>query len=116
MANFYDADLNLMTYWPIPTLKENDISPTIIVQLIAPRNGYLRASLDARARVWAKWMQFPLNPFINISAGSGINLNGIPGPYAVFQIYVEALSPIVGMERVPLTVMATESDPAGWSD
>lgn len=111
---FLDSmDMDL-TYWPT-SLKEGETSEVIEIQVETPFVGYLRATNDARARVWAKWMMFPANPFINISAGSGINLDGLSGPFADFAVYVEALSPIDGFERVPLTVVQSENRPAGWT-
>lgn len=112
---FKDEQGNELRYWPISNLAEGESSEVIRIKLDAPTSGKLKASVDSRARVWAKWTQFPSNPFVNISNGQGIPLDGIPGPYAVFDIYVEALSPIDVFERVPITVVASVSVPAGWT-
>lgn len=110
-----DAVGNELFYWPISNLAAGENSEVIIIRIETPSDGKLKATDDDRINMWAKWMQFPLNPFTNISDGPGINLSGIPGPYAEFAIYVEAVEPIDGaFIRVPITVVVSISRPAGW--
>lgn len=115
MADFLDELGNVISYWPM-SLTEGESSEAIIIQVPINTSGFLRATNDERAEIWAKWMMFPLNPYINISTGSGISLNGLTGPYQNFSVYVKALTPITGFERVPLSIIASLNAPAGWSD
>ena len=104
-----------ITYWPIPNLVEGQNSEVLTIRIDTPIEARLRANSDPRIKFWAKWMAFPNNPFIEVSTGAGISLSGIPAPYAEFEIYVEALSPInSAFERVPITLFVVEGHAAGW--
>ena len=103
-------------YWPIVNLVEGESSEIIIVTIDTPIDAYLRATQDERVKFWAKWMAFPSNPFTQINTGNGINMNGISGPTTQFAIYVEAVAPIEDVfTRVPLTLIAAITSPAGWT-
>lgn len=106
---------NQIYYWPISNLAAGESSEAIRIKIPTPTTRYLTASVDARVKVWAKWMAFPANPYSNINDGTGINLAGIPGPYGEFEIYVEALEPMTeAFVRVPLSVITSEGVKAGW--
>lgn len=105
-----DTDGNQITYWPISGLVEGQNSEVLEFIVEASGTGRLSASFDTRGRVWAKRTTSGL--YQNISA-SPIDLTGLIGDIH-FNCYVEALSPIEGLQRVGLSVIAGTSSPAGW--
>lgn len=116
MIKFYDEAFKELTYWPIPNLVAGEVSETLLINIPTPTLGRLQGTKDVRTKIWAKWMQFPNNPYIEISAGPGINMAGIPGPYGLFAVYVEALEFVSSnaFERVPLSIIQSLNAPAGW--
>lgn len=101
-----------LTYWAISGLIEGEDSEvldfTIEGLLGGPQSIY--ANLDARANVWvrkvgdASYTNVSLTPYV---------LDGIIGDRN-FQCYIEALTPISGLERIPFTITSGTSSPAGW--
>jgi hypothetical protein len=106
-----DADGNELVYWPISGLIEGEDSE--VLEFTIPVPDYptmLTASLDDRGIVWARKVGDA--GYVNIST-TPYDLSALSG-FQDFQCYVEALTPIVGLERVPFSVVAGTGSPAGW--
>lgn len=108
-----DSDGNELVYWPISGLIEGQDSETLEFTVPVPvTGGELSASADPRLIVWAReagdvtWVNVSENP---------IDLTALAGTDVDFECYVEALSPIEGLERVPVSVNAGTGSPAGWT-
>lgn len=119
-----DLNGNELTYWPITGLIEGQDSEHLIFSEVLvnlhpspttdarPTNPtFLYASFDSRVSVWAKQVSRAA-PFRNISLYP-LDLTGIEGEINV-EIFVRALSPISGLERVPISVVVGTSFKAGW--
>ena len=102
-----------VTYWPISNLIEGQITGVMEFVIDTPVAGVLKTSSDGRLRVWARALGEP--SYVNISV-TGLNLSGYGAVETTFQMYAEALAPIEGFERVPLTVTAAVSSAAGWAN
>lgn len=114
MIKIKDADGNEFLYWPVSGLEEGEVTGTILVVLEVtdgPAGGTLSATNDARIAVMARAVG--VGAFQNI-ASNPIDLEGLPNGDNPFEVYLEALSGIVGVERVSLTVSAASSRAAGW--
>jgi hypothetical protein len=106
-----DTDGNELTYWPISGLVEGENSQTLQFIVENTGTGKVSASVDSRLIVWARPVGNPI--WVNIAVAP-IPLSGYPIGDVDFECYVEALSPIVGLERVPVSVVAGSSSAAGW--
>ncbi len=103
-----DADGNELSYWPISGLIEGEDSETLVFYVQG--GGTLYATESDKCIFWARRVGDPT--WVNVAV-SPYSLVGLTGDIA-FEGYVEALTPIVGLERIPLTVVAGSSGPAGW--
>ena len=108
----FDANGNELIYWPISGLIEGENSDTLDFTVEVPATvASLTTTLDSRVNVWVKKVGDVA--FVNISETS-YDLTGL-GPGDVdFQIYLEALTPIEGLERIPITITAGVAYSAGW--
>lgn len=104
---------NELVYWPISGLGEGESSGVLTFNVPTPQHlGRLRASIDSRVKVFCRVAG--VGSYVDISSTS-IDLAVLAGPDTDFEIYVEAQSPIEGLERVPISVVAGTSSSAGWS-
>lgn len=107
-----DSNGDELTYWPISGLVEGENSEVLDFTLEIPDvAATLTANADARLIVWAKKVGDA--SFVNISEDP-YDLSSLSGDVD-FQAYVEALSPIEGLERVPVSVIAGTGSAAGWA-
>lgn len=111
---------NEITYWPITGLIEGENSDTLLFTVDMPPTpssgpapvAGLYANADARAQVWVK--KVGDIDFVNVS-GSRYSFDDLIGSGTVdFEGYVKALTPIVGLQRVPMSVVSGQSSQAGW--
>ena len=110
----YDENGDDLVYWPISGLEEGTASETINILVDTPvTNGLLTATDDARATVYAREAG-SADPWQDI-ADDPIDLSGYPVGQTEFEVYVQALSPISGFQRVPLQVTAGTATAAGWT-
>ena len=107
-----DSAGNVLTYWPISDLEEGDLSDVLTFKITGPVSGKLVATNDPRARVWARVAS--VGSYVNISTGF-IALSLSSGDHS-YECYVEALSPISGLQRVALSVIAAVAGQAGWAE
>lgn len=106
-----DANGDELIYWPISGLIEGEDSETLDFTVEIPvEASLLSATIDSRIIVWAKKVGDV--SFVDIS-NSPYDLSLLSGDVD-FQVYIEALTPIDGLERIPVSVMAGTSSPAGW--
>lgn len=106
-----DSNGDELTYWPISGLVEGDLSETLDFTIDVPTGGgSIIPTVDSRVYVWAKKVGDA--SFTNISL-TPYDLTGLSGSVD-FQCYVEALSPIEGLEMIPIAVTAGTSSAAGW--
>lgn len=100
-----DAEL---TFWPI-SMVEGANSEQIVFKIDTDTAGLLKAELDSRMNVWVRPLG-SVDPYTNISSvGLSVGV-GI----TQWEIYIQALSPITGLARIPLSVSVGTSHPAGW--
>lgn len=105
-----------LDYWQITGLVAGQNSQPIDVKVDVPViNGRLKASIDARAKVWVRRKSVG-GAYTNVSQGSGFDLSNLAAGVETFEVYVEAVAPITGLERVPVEVTASTSSAAGWTD
>lgn len=103
---------NELTYWPISELIEGGVSETLeFVVPIPSHASELKGAADYRYIIWAKKVGDAA--FVNLGT-TPYSLAGLSGNVH-FQMYIEALSPIVGLERLPIPIVAGASAPAGWT-
>lgn len=102
---------NQLDYWPLSGLVEGQLSDTFPFKVATPAFAFLTATEDTRVKVWCRSVGVGLFQDIAIFP---INLEFFPAGDTDFEFYVEALTPIMGLERVPITAVAAESEPAGW--
>lgn len=107
-----DADGDEITYWPIPALAEGDeTDPEVITIEDLPIAGALAVTNDSRVTVRGRISG--IGSYVNL-ATTPIDLSGLgPGDVDV-QIKVQANSPIVGLERVPIFTGVATTGPADW--
>lgn len=100
-------------YWPITGLPAGSVSNTRTFLIDTPLNGILYATDHDKVRVHCTCAAAGI---VARDLGSNpIDLSAISaGPDTEFEIWVEALTPIVGLYRVPLAVGAGIANPAGW--
>lgn len=109
-----DANGDELTYWAISGLIEGDNSDPLDYTVPSPSSvAYLRATHDDRLKIWTK--KIGDASFVDISTGTGYNMGPFAGTDVDFETYVEALDGITGLERVPVTIVAAVSYPAGWT-
>lgn len=107
-----DNDDNELTYWPISGLIEGESSEVLTCKVTVPDGiSALSANQDDRVRIMARKVGDA--SYIDIS-DTPYDLSSLSGVVS-FQIYVEALSPIEGLERVAIAVIAGGGSSAGWS-
>lgn len=109
-----DAGVLDFTFWPIPGLLEGQTSAvrTFTIDDLPLENGTLYASEDDRIICWGR--RTGIGSYQNLTTNP-IDLSVLSGNIE-FQTYVEALTPISGLERIPLSVVAGSSASAGWSN
>lgn len=108
-----DSNNDELTYWPISGLVEGETSEVLDFTIENPSTpAVLSANQDDRLIVWARKVGDV--SYVDI-ATTPYDLSGFSAGPLDFQCYVEALTPIEGLERVPVTVSAGTSSPAGWS-
>lgn len=117
-----DANGNELIYWPISGLIEGADSEVLYFELDVPSTpSRLSATHDSRTNVWVKLLGGDADPppdppphfgYLNISIDP-YDLAGLDG-VAEFNCIVEALTPITGLERVPLSIVVGTSSGAGW--
>ena len=97
-----------LTFWPI-SMVEGTNSEQIVFKVDTDTAGLLKAELDSRMNVWVR----PLG-----SGGSYTNISSVGLPVGIgitqWEIYVQALSPITGLARIPLSISVGTSHPAAW--
>lgn len=107
-----DTDGMEITYWPISGLIAGDTSQHLTFTVEVPgSNATLSCTEDDRLIVWAKKVGDA--SFVNL-ATSPYDLTGLSGDVD-FEMYIEALSPIEGLNRIPIIVSAGTSSDAGWT-
>jgi hypothetical protein len=107
-----DFEGNEIVYWPITGLASGEQSETIVIRIATPVVGYLRAESNDKVSVWARVQS--QGTFVNISE-TPIDLSNMLGAEeTAFEIYVEAAESIDGLERIPISVLASKSRSAGW--
>lgn len=107
-----DNDDNELTYWPISGLIEGETSEVLTCKVTVPDGvGFLSANQDSRVKIMARKVGDA--SYIDIS-DTPYDLTGLSGTVS-FEMYVEALSPIEGLERVAVAVIAGSGSNAGWS-
>jgi len=108
-----DANGDELTYWPITGLVEGETSQVLTILVTTPVvGGYLRASNDPRLKVWARPKDVG-EDYVDIRF-TGIALADMPVGDTEFEIYVEAVTPITGLERIPVAVSASGASAANW--
>lgn len=100
-------DLEL-SYVPISGLGEGETTPVMIIKYTGPEAGLI-ATLDKRVTVWAR--KQGIGGYADLSTDPITLPNGVE---TIIEWYVQARSPIVGLERVPVTITAGRSNTAGW--
>jgi hypothetical protein len=112
MTSLKDSDGNELTYWPISGLTAGESSEvlTFTQDIELGAESKLRATPDPRYKIWAKRTADVSYQDITVSP---YDLTGLSGTIE-FQVYVEALSTIVGVERVPISVGASVAKSALW--
>lgn len=108
-----DTDGVSLEYWPISGLVEGEDSEILFfeVDFGSSASGHeLRATPDARVKTWAKKTGDPSFQDISDTAYDVSALTGV----VEFQTYVELVGPIVGFQRIPISVSVGSSSPAGW--
>lgn len=133
-----DSDGNELTYWPISGLVEGESSDILAFNFVNPSTGVnvalLASNLDARAIVWVRITDTALvisrggtiigggfhhppgptpGPWFNISA-EPIDLANYVAGTLTFECFIEAMSPITGLNRVPFSVIAGVGGGAAW--
>src|SRR5437868_15205456 len=112
--NFYDEFGAVLLYWPV-WLDESSQSAQLVIGLDTPAVGYqLRATNDVKVRAMAR-LHGTTDPFMDLGV-SPIDLGGFVGPITQFDIYVSALTPIVGLERHVITLVAGQNVMAGYDN
>lgn len=107
-----DSVGNEISYWPISGLVEGEDSETLdfTLELSGSLGVFLHATASAKCKFWARkvgdvsWKDIAVDPY---------DVSGLTGDVD-FEGYVEALTPITGLERVPVSVFVGSSEPAGW--
>lgn len=99
-----------IVYWYV-NLEEGQTSETTTLALENEGGLRLKCSDIEQATVFGRIVGE--EDFIDLS-GEGIDLTGLEDPE--FELYVSANGEIVGLERVALNVLATNSSPAGWTN
>ena len=108
-----DANGIELTYWPITGLIEGESSQVLTIKVTTPVvGGYLRASNDPRLKVWARRKGVGAS-YVDIRL-TGIDISGMPVGDTEFEIYAEAVTPITGLERIPVAVSASGASAANW--
>lgn len=110
---FKDRAGNPLTYIQFTGLLSNGSSETVEFMVDpTPTAGMLSATLDDDVAVMCRVKDTGL--FVNISTDP-IDLSVInEGPDTVFELYLATGASIQGLYRVPLTIVAGSSLPAGW--
>lgn len=106
-----DSADNVLVWIPITGLVEGQDSQEVDFNMTTPRTGMLSASHDDRVNIFAKVVG---GIYQNIDTDP-IDLSVLSSGVTNFKVYAHALSPIEGLERIPISVTAGESKPAGWS-
>lgn len=102
-----------MTYWQVTGLKEGETTDPIDVYIDTPvLNGRFKSSISDKAKIWARRKGVGAS-YQDIGV-SGIALGSLPAGATAFEVYAEALTPIVGFHRVPISVMTASGLNAGW--
>lgn len=110
----YDAQDNELAYWPISGLVEGESSEVLTFKVETPvTNGLLAASKDDRVTIYAR--RKGVGASYQDIATDPIDLSALPVGPTEFEVFIQALSPIVGLERVPIQVTSGTSTPAGWT-
>lgn len=113
MSLLKDSNGDDLTFWPISGLIEGEDSAILEFNFPTPQQGQLLSELDDRLEVYCR--EKDVGTFQDISQ-TPIVLSG----YAVnaareFEIFVRALTPISGLERIPLGVSIGTSTASGWT-
>lgn len=103
---------NDIVYIPISGLVEGQSTPVFSVFVDLPSTGKFTSESSTKARVMGR--EAGTMMYVDI-AQEPFDLAGMVGSEVEFELYVEALYPIEGLERIPLSVSAGEAKPAGWS-
>lgn len=107
-----DVDGDELAYWPVSGMVEGDTVGPESIYIDCPVEGTLSAGVDSRLEVRGRIAG--VGSYVDLSS-SPIDLSSL-GPGTVeFEIELEALSPIVGLERVPVFLGTSSSGPADWS-
>ena len=108
-----DSDGNELVYWPISGLIEGENSEVLSFTVAVPtEEASITATYDARINVWVKKVGDA--SYVNISTNP-YDLAGLSGDVD-FLVYIEALSPIEGLERIPISIVVGSGSSAGWAD
>jgi hypothetical protein len=110
-----DTDGNTITYWPISGLLEGENSEVLTFNAglgaaVAGTSLIANPDIAGKVKVWAK--RSVDVSYIDISSVP-YDLSTVSGNTA-FNCYVEALTTIVGLERIPIAVFVGVSLPALW--
>lgn len=107
-----DENGDKFEYWQITGLLEGDTSQTMTVKIETPVvRGRLSCEASEKIKVWARIKD--IGDFVDLNE-SPIDLSGLPMGWTDFEVYVEALSPIIGLDRVPMNLNVSSSGAAGW--
>jgi hypothetical protein len=113
MSLLKDNDGNDLMYWPIPALEEGEDSEVLTFKVQGPvAHGSLIADADTRVKVWAR--QGTSGPYSDIAINP-LDLTALAPGLTVFQTYLEALSPIEGLQNIPIAVSAGIENAAAWT-
>jgi hypothetical protein len=103
-----------LTYWPVEAMAPGDTSEVLTFSVPVEDVGFLQATEDSRVKLWVR--QKGVGATYQDITVDPIDLGPIPTGDTEFEGYVEAVGPVIGLERIPITVTAGLGHPAGWTE